>query len=287
MLLRSRVTIALLLATLPFWTACTRAASPQQAATAAGSAAGQAPPRASWEEAVAAAQGEGKIVIHASAGVDLAQALTAGFQQRYPAVRVEYNGGGSSELIAKIRAEREAGQYLPDLFIHGTKPAVVGLLPMGALDPVRPFLVGAETRDESQWLRGQLAFSDDAQAYNLVYASGVKVPLGYNPQLVSPDEFRSFADLLAPKWRGKLAMYDPRLDGPGIGMATFFATNPELGREYLGKLFASGVVLSKDERQVLDWTARGQYPVTIAPSDRTVLELKRRGLPLEVLDPHL
>jgi iron(III) transport system substrate-binding protein len=80
-------------------------------------------------------------------------------------------------------------------------------------------------------------------------------------------------------------MFDPRAGGAGLGMATFFQLAPGLGREFLADLFASAV-FTRDDRQLLDWIARGQYAIAVGPSDHIAVELKGRGVPLELPDPH-
>ncbi|MFB3061710.1 MAG: hypothetical protein ACE10C_10105, partial [Candidatus Binatia bacterium] len=50
-----------------------------------------------------------------------------------------------------------------------------------------------------------------------------------NTNLVDPKEFKSYKDLLAPKWKGKMAVDDPTKPGPGQATFTFFYLHPDLG----------------------------------------------------------
>ncbi len=43
----------------------------------------------------------------------------------------------------------------------------------------------------------------EAGKYQLKYFSGAVVPFVYNPKLVSPDEFKSWKDLLNPNQRSR------------------------------------------------------------------------------------
>jgi iron(III) transport system substrate-binding protein len=43
------------------------------------------------------------------------------------------------------------------------------------------------------------------------------------------------------------------------------------------------VVFSKDDRQLLDWVSRGQHPIGLAASETAALELKGKGVPLELV----
>jgi iron(III) transport system substrate-binding protein len=57
-----------------------------------------------------------------------------------------------------------------------------------------------------------------------------------------------------------------------------------LGPDYIRQLFASGVVFTKDARQLLDWVARGQYPIALGPSELQAAELKSKGVQIELIE---
>jgi iron(III) transport system substrate-binding protein len=179
-------------------------------------------------------------------------------------------------------AEVSAGQHLTDVVIQGTTTTVGTLIPAGVVEPVWPFLVGPEAQDVSQWRGGRLDFSDEAEQHNVVFVSRVQVPFAYNPGFVTAGTFKSWKDLLAPQWKGKIAMLDPRQAGGGLDNATFWYTREGLGRDFMQQLFGQDVTIGKDDRQLLDWVARGQYPVAIGPHVPILYELKSKGLPLEL-----
>jgi iron(III) transport system substrate-binding protein len=212
------------------------------------------------------------VVVRGPVGADARDGLVQGFQERYPEIQVDYSGARGTEQAPKLIAEHQAGQHLVDVLVNGTTTQI-DLLDAGILDPIQPYLVGPEVQSAAEWLGGKLDFADDQGKAILVFHSAVKVPLAYNPRLISPHDIKSYKDLLDPKWRGKLAMLDPRGAGAGLATATFFFTTPSLGQEYLSQILAAGLVFSKDERQILDWVARGQYPVALAPSETVAVEL--------------
>jgi ABC-type Fe3+ transport system substrate-binding protein len=52
------------------------------------------------------------------------------------------------------------------------------------------------------------------------------------------------------------------------------------------KIFAlKDLVMPRDDRQMLDFAARGKYPIAIGPSDVLTNEFIARGLPLKHLNP--
>jgi iron(III) transport system substrate-binding protein len=184
----------------------------------------------------------------------------------------------------KIIAERGAGQYLTDIVINGTTTQL-DLVEASVLDPIPPYLVGPESREAAKWLGGDFDYSDKANRYNLVVSSYVKTPFAYNPSQVTPSDLSSYRNLLDPKWRGKLTMFDPRSAGAGLATMTFFYTTEGLGKEFIQQLVANGLNISRDDRQILDFVVRGQYAIALAPSENFASQLRSRGVVVELLRP--
>jgi iron(III) transport system substrate-binding protein len=285
--MRARFVVGLALAVL--WAACGPSAAPSPAP---GSAAGQAAPGGAgsgqgapdWDATVAAAKREGRISILGPQGNETRDALTLGFQQQYPEIQVDYQGLAGSQLVAKLLAELGAGQYLTDLTIAGTAGVVDSLIPADALAPVPPYLVGPNDRDPSVWRGGKYDYADSSGQYGLIFSVYVKPPFLYNPTQLSPTDFSSYRDLLDPRWKGKIVLRDPRISGGGQAATTFLYATDSLGRDYLRQLFTQDLVISNDDRQIIDWVARGQYPIAIGVSDTLANEAVEKGLPVRHMD---
>ncbi len=211
-------------------------------------------------------------------GSDIRDAITKGFQQKYPNIAMEFNGGSGSQLAQKLLSERQGGLYTSDLYINGSDTALLSLIPAKAFDPIQPSLVGPDT-DPSNWMGGKFDFSDAAGQYNIVVPLVVFEPFAYNPDMVAGGEVKSWFDLLNPKWKGKLAAFDFREGGgPGRSTSTFLYTTPNLGKDYLKQLLGFGVTLTKDNAQLLDWITRGQYAIAISANTNLVIEQAKKGL---------
>jgi iron(III) transport system substrate-binding protein len=260
------------------------------AATTAPAAAATAAPAATtatasdWDQIVAAAKKEGSVSLIGPQGSNSQDGLTAGFIRVYPDIKVEYNGLAGAQTGPKVINEQAANQNTTDLIITGTATAISSLMPAKAVDPIPPLLAGPDVRDLSVWLGNKLTFADSQQQFVLVFSGYVKAPFVYNPDMVNPDDFTSYRDLLDPKWKGKMAFRDPRLAGGGLASATFMYTTQSLGKDYLTQLFKQDVVISSDDQQMVDWVARGQYPIIIGPSDTLVNQYIAKGLPVRDLD---
>ena len=240
----------------------------------------------SWEETLAAAKKEGVVAVIGPQGSETRDALTLAFQKKYPDIRVELQSMAGNQIGPKLLNELAASRFTTDVAITGTTTALETLVPGKAVAPIKPVLIGPNTRDLSKWRGGKLTFSDDAQTYNLVFSSYVKAPFIYNSSLVSANDFKSWKDLLDPKWHGRIALKDPVSAGGGLGNSTLWYTHESLGKDFLRRLLTQkDVVMPRDDRQMLDFAARGKYPIAIGPSDVLTNEFIARGLPLKHLDP--
>ena len=99
--------------------------------------------------------------------------------------------------------------------------------------------------------------------------------------MVQPKEFTSFWDFLKPKWKGKILARDIRLPGTGGSAIRLFYYSPEMGPEFVRKLFGeTDITLFRDRRQGLDWLAAGKFPICIWCEG--VEKANSQGLPVDM-----
>jgi iron(III) transport system substrate-binding protein len=180
--------------------------------------------------------------------------------------------------------ERRAGKYLSDVVRCGLTSAHA-LYRGKTLQPIDSALILPEVRDPSKWWRGKHHYADVEGKY--LFVSGASVYLrfaSYNTDLVNPAEFKSYWDLLQPKWRGKIVATDPRT-GEGRNGSRFLYYNPHLGPQYLRRLLGEmDLVFSRDYRQATDWLAQKRYAIFLFSQTDDTLNAKQQGLPVQVLD---
>src|SRR5260221_3791215 len=105
--------------------------------------------------------------------------------------------------------------------------------------------------------------------------------LGYNTNLVKPEEApRSFADLLDPKWMGKMVKAHPAYSGT-IMTATFQIVR-EFGWQYLEKLAKQKVMQLQSSTDPPKKLALGERSVMADGNDYNLIQLKESGQPVEV-----
>lgn len=233
-----------------------------------------------WEKTLAAAKNEGQVNVYIGGwGVVLDEGV---FQKRFPQIKlvgVALRGGG--DIAKRILAERRAGKYLADVSIEGFNSNYNILYSAKVFDPIKPALVLPEVVDESKWWRGKHSYLDPEGQYVLRFNGVPQTGAAhYNSQQVSPKEFTSFWDFLNPKWKGKIEARDARVPGPGNGALRFFYHNPELGPQFIRRLFSEmDIALFRDFRQGPDWLASGKFAICFFCSD--IPKAKRQGLPVD------
>ena len=229
---------------------------PQAAPTQAGVAA-----PAGWDQLVTAAQKEGKVVVSGPPAPDANTKLPAAFKQRFN-IDLEYLGGNSSQLASRIQAERAANQYTIDVSVGGPDTVYATFLPNKWLDPLKPVLMLPEVVDPKVWPTGAPWFRDPGGDTSLQIFNTV-APFAYiNTDLVSPDEIKTLDDLLNPKWQGKIASYDPSVNGGGLidGSVVYVIRGPDFAKQlFVGQK----VAYTRDYGQIADWVAHGSYPIAM------------------------
>lgn len=236
-----------------------------------------------WEKTIKAAEKEGQVVIYSTDGLDLV--FREALQKKFPKIKVTTVIGRGFELGQRIMAERRAGKYMQDIFVMGsTTPARV-LYSGKALDPIRPAFILPEIVDQSKWWQGKHHYVDPESSYVFMFEGTARSgDVTYNTHLVKPDEIKSYWDLLHPKWRGKIVALDPLTAGPASNSERFFYYSPELGPEFVRKLFSdTDMTIVRNDEQLMDWLAVGKFAFGLFA--RAVDKAEKQGLPVRQFLP--
>jgi iron(III) transport system substrate-binding protein len=234
-----------------------------------------------WEQTVRAAEKEGQVTVSIGG---YGAIIDAGlFQKTYPKIRITHITGAGTDLTQRIIAERRAGKYLVDVY-NGGGNSLFQVLHLGkALDPIKPALILPEVTDATKWWEGKHKYADKEAQFILVYEGNVAAGAGaaYNTQLIDPNEYKTYWDLLNPKLKGKILSTDiRRVRGAGIPWQ-FLYYHPDLGPKYLRRLFGEmDVTLVADLRQAVDWLAAGKFTVGMPIQGGTIYRAKNQGLPV-------
>lgn len=234
---------------------------------------------AEWEKAVKGAKKEGKVVLHlgATVGQSLRKEINKIMKSKYD-FELEIVAGRATELAEKIIREHKAGLYMTDMYLAGPT-SIFYVKAQGIPKYLSPALILPEVTEPKNWFEGRLPFLDGDKTV-LSFASNILGELTINTDLVKKEDLQSYRDLLHPKWKGKIAMSDPSIAGPGN---LWFSTMGigVMGIDYLKELAKQDIIFSRDPRQLAEWVAKGKYPVLIGGAPGMNFEMKQVGAPID------
>jgi len=214
---------------------------------------------ADWDKIVEAGKKEGKVVASIPPSPELRKLMEISFARRY-GIATEFVPARGGAIIQRMVSEAKANTQYFDLHIGGTESVITGLLPENVLDTIDPYLILPEVRDPKQWWGGHI-YIDNAKRYVYNFVAYQTVSLWSDPNQYKPAEFKSFDDLLSPKLHGKIGISDPRT--PGSGSSIWSYMHFIKGEDYLRKLVAQKLFITRDLRLLAENLARGKIAVSI------------------------
>jgi iron(III) transport system substrate-binding protein len=208
------------------------------------------------------------------------------FEKEYPEIKLISVSGRGSQLAQRLITERRGEKYLADVFNSGGVTTHGQLYMAKVLDPIKPALILPEITDTSKWYQKRHHYNDTENQYVFSYVgSATYGAVNYNTKLVDVKDFKSYWDLLNPKWKGKIVSRDVRMPGPGSGNHRLFYHHPEIGPSFIRKLYGEmDVTLFRDYRQGPDWLAVGKFAICFSCD---VDVLKQKGLPVDTVGPNV
>jgi iron(III) transport system substrate-binding protein len=230
-------------------------------------------PSAVTPELVGAARKEGKLSYYAAIQLEVAERLGKMFEAKYPGISVRVERSGAERIFQRIGQEQGSG-------IHAVDVA-------NSTD-VAHYLEWKKNGWLAQYVPEEVVkhFPADQIDTDGTYATACAwlEVIGYNTNLVKPEDApKSYADLLDPKWQGKLVKGHPSYSGAII--TTTFILSRDLGWSYLEKLA---------KQKVMQVQSAGDPPVKIMLGERAVMAdgndynlilFKDQGKPVEVVYP--
>src|SRR5438874_9051695 len=216
------------------------------------------PKPSDWEKTVEAAKKEGKVVASIPPSPELRKTMELAFTRRY-GIATEFVPARGGAIIQRMVSEAKTGAQYFDLHIGGTESIVTGLLPENILEPVEPFQILPDVKDPKQWWGGHI-YIDNAKRFIYNFVAYQTVSLWTNPNEYKAAEFKSFDDLLSPKLQGKIGISDPRTPGSGSSMWSYM--HYIKGEEYLKRLVAQKLFITRDLRLLAENLAKGKIAIT-------------------------
>jgi iron(III) transport system substrate-binding protein len=236
---------------------------------AAPARAGAPPPTAITPELIAAAQKEGKVAYYTSVDLPLAEKIAKSFEAKFPGVAVRVERSGAERNFQRIGQEYASRIYAADVVNSSDAAHFIAWKRDGLLAPFVP-------EDVAKYYPAEHRDPDGLFASFRVFLSII----AYNTNLVKPEEApKSFADLLDPKWTGKIIKAHPSYSGT-ILTATYQISR-DLGWSYLEKLAKQRVMQVQSASDPPKKLALGERAVQADGSEYVILQLKEAGQAVE------
>jgi ABC-type Fe3+ transport system substrate-binding protein len=234
---------------------------------------------AEWAKVMAAAKREGKVVV---AGHSALARVFADDFKRDTGIELEFLGGNTRELTARLQREVRAGSLTMDVSLGGGSELLT-LYPEGQLVAIKPQLMLPGVTDPKNWHNGRIKWMDTEGAYFFQGSNWVHAWSVVNTDRVKPGTVKSWKDYLKPEFKGRIAAYDPRSGGPGQAAAAYLVD--VFGIDFLKQLHTGQeVVATRDGRQLIEWLVRGNYDVALGGVQIDVEQFRTRIKTLQVPD---
>lgn len=222
-------------------------------------------------ELVNAARKEGKVAWYTADDLVLATQVAKSFEAKY-GVSVQLERSGAERIYQRIGQEYSSSISAVDVATTSDVGHTVSWRASGWLTPFVP-------SEAAQWPEAAIAPDGSylVDKFTLVVA-------GYNSRLVKADDApKAWADLLDPKWKGKMVKGHPGYSG-AITNATL-ALSRLLGWEFFEKLAKQGVMQVQSATDPPMRLAQGERAVMADSAEVTANRLVSQGAPLVLVYP--
>ena len=236
------------------------------------SVASSAPPASAvTPQLIEAAKKEGKIVYYTSIDLPVAERIAKAFESKYPDIAVRVERTGAERVFQRIGQEYASGIHAVDVVNSSDAAHFIAWKREGLLEAYVPEDVARFYPDEHKDADGMFA---SFRVWLCV--------IGYNTTMVQPGEApRSYADLLDPKWMGKIVKAHPGYSGT-IMTATYQMAR-DLGWEFFEKLAKQKVMQVQSSADPPKKLALGERAVMADGNEYNMFIEKEKGTPVEIV----
>jgi iron(III) transport system substrate-binding protein len=222
---------------------------------------------------VNAARKEGKLAFYTAMDLSVAEKLARIFEAKYAGIAVRVDRSGAERVFQRIGQEQDSGIHAVDVVNSADASHFIVWKRNGWLAPYLP-------EEVAKYFPVEHFDPDGLYATTRVWLSSI----GYNTNLVKPaDAPKSFADLLDPKWTGKIVKGHPAYSG-AIMTATFQMVR-DIGWGYFEKLAKQKIMQVQSSTDPPKKLALGERAIMADGNDYNLVLLKEDGQPVEVVYP--
>jgi iron(III) transport system substrate-binding protein len=222
---------------------------------------------------IEAAKKEGKLSFYSALELNTAERLARTFEAKYPGIIVRVERSGAERIFQRIAQEQGSGIKAVDV-ANSTDTA--HYLEWKKNDWLAPYLPA----DVAKHFPADQIDPDGMHATSCAWTEAI----GYNTNLVKREDApKSYADLLDPKWQGKMVKAHPGYSGAIL--TTTFLLARDLGWPYLEKLAQQKIMQVQSAADPPKKILLGERAVMADGNDYNLVLLKDQGKPVEVVYP--
>jgi iron(III) transport system substrate-binding protein len=224
-------------------------------------------------ELIEAAKKEGKVTWYTSVDLPLSEKVAKAFEAKYPGVALRVERSGAERNFQRISQEQASNIANCDVVNSSDAAHLIIWKREGMLAPYVPEDVARD-------------FPDIHKDPDGMYASWriTVCPMGYNTKLVKAgDAPKSYAELVDPKWSGKIAKAHPGYSG--TIMTATQQLSRDLGWAWFEKLAKLRVMQVQSAIEPPKKVAAGERALMADGTEYGVVEMKKRGEPIEIIYP--
>jgi iron(III) transport system substrate-binding protein len=222
---------------------------------------------------IEAAKKEGKVVYYTSIDLPVAEKIAKAFEAKYPGIAVRVERTGAERVFQRIGQEYSSRIHAVDVVNSSDAAHFIVWKRDGILQPFVPEDVAKHYKDGQK----------DADGTYAGFRVGLSV-IAYNTSLVKKEDApKSFADLLDPKWAGKIVKAHPGYSG--TIMTATQQMSRDLGWEFLEKLAKQKVMQVQSASDPPKKLALGERAVQADGNEYNLLQIQDSNGPVEIVYP--
>src|SRR6267154_2687927 len=226
------------------------------------------PPEPITAALIEAAKKEGQVIYYTSTDLPVAEKLAKAFEAKYSGIAVRVERTGAERVFQRIGQEYASKIHAVDVVNSSDAAHFIVWKRDGILAPYVPEHVAKFYPAEHKDIDGQFA---SFRVWLSIIA--------YNTNLVKAEEApKSFADLLDPKWKGKIVKAHPGYSG--TIMTATYQMQRDLGWEYFERLAAQNIMQVQSSADPPKRLALGERAVMADGNEYNIFEISEKGGPV-------
>jgi iron(III) transport system substrate-binding protein len=227
------------------------------------------PPEAVTPALIEAAKKEGQVVYYTSVDLPVAEKLAKTFEARYSGISVRVERTGAERVFQRIGQEISSNIHAVDVVNSSDASHFIvwkrdGLLAAYVPEDVAKFYPAEQRDPDGQFASWRVWLS--IIAYNTTMVKAEDAP-------------KSFADLLDPKWKGKIVKGHPGYSG--TIMTATYELQRDLGWKFFEQLAKQNVMQVQSSADPPKKLELGERAVQADGNEYNILQLRDAGRPVE------